>query len=344
MERQWGLKPEEMVGKTPFDVMPSHMRERAIEEFLRVASSPRRFSGLETSAIDGQGDLIFVETSGVPFFDDKGALLGYRGISRDVTERKRAEEALKRLNEELEQRVDERTAELAAANRELESFTYSISHDLRAPLRAIDGYSKILLVERTPELTPDARQLLEKVRVNVQSMSRLIDDLLNFSRTSRQSFAKVTVNPNDLVKNALEGLRHEQEGRSIEIVVGDLPSCQADPTMLRQVFHNLLSNALKFTRTREEACIEIGSYEEDGHTVYYVRDNGIGFDMAYAQKIFGVFQRLHPQQEYEGTGVGLAIVKRIIERHGGACWVDSAVDGGTTFFFTLEGSTFDAGR
>ncbi|RPJ53374.1 MAG: PAS domain S-box protein, partial [Methanobacteriota archaeon] len=341
--RYFGKTYDQIVGKRAVSGIPNEDRER-VRAFFATLTPDHPVGVIEHRFVMENGEIRWQQWSDRATFDAAGKVTEYLSVGRDITERIRAEEDLKRLYEELERRVDERTAELAVANRELESFSYTVSHDLRAPLRAIDGYSRILLDEHADVLTPETRAYLEKVRANTQAMSLLIDDLLNFSRTGRQSLAKVTVNPNDLVRNALEGLRHDQEGRSIEIVVGDLPSCQADPTMLRQVFHNLLSNALKFTRTREEARIEIGSYEEDGHTVYYVRDNGIGFDMAYAQKIFGVFQRLHPQQEYEGTGVGLAIVKRIIERHGGACCVDSAVDGGTTFFFTLEGSTFDAGR
>ncbi len=228
-------------------------------------------------------------------------------------------------------------ADLEAANKELEAFSYSVSHDLRAPLRAIDGFSRILLQEHAPSLPPDVQRYLGIVSRNAQHMDQLITDLLAFSRLARQPLNKETVDPPSLVRAALEDLRAEQEGRRVEILIGDLPPCQADPTLLRQVFANLLSNALKFTRKRDVARIEIGCQRIAGENVYYVRDNGVGFDMRYADKLFGVFQRLHLAEEYEGTGVGLAIVQRIIQRHGGRVWAQAEVDKGATFYFVLAG-------
>ena len=250
---------------------------------------------------------------------------------------------------ELERRVNERTAEL-------EAFSYSVSHNLRAPLRAIDGFSRILLEEYQPQLAPEAQRHLQLVRDNTQQMGRLIDDLLAFLRLGRQRLQKQPVAPADLVRQALEDLRHEQEGRRVEMTIGDpsaalrqgsgqgsgeaLPVCQADPDLLKQVWVNLLSNALKFTRQREVARIEIGwipplSPPLPGEGCYFVKDNGMGFDMQYADKLFGVFQRLHRTEEYEGTGVGLATVQRIIHRHGGRIWAEAEVDKGATFYFTL---------
>jgi light-regulated signal transduction histidine kinase (bacteriophytochrome) len=218
----------------------------------------------------------------------------------------------------------------------LEAFSYSVSHDLRAPLRAIDGYSRILLDDYATQLPSNAQHLLHVVRGSTQRMDRLIDDLLALSRFGRQSLDKRTIATADLVRQVLDDLRAEQEGRRVEITIGDLPPCQADLGLLRQVWVNLLSNALKFTRQREVARIEIGCQEQGDERVYFVRDNGAGFDMQYADKLFGVFQRLHSVDEYESTGVGLAIVQRIVHRHGGRVWAEAEVDQGATFYFTLE--------
>jgi len=214
----------------------------------------------------------------------------------------------------------------------LEAFAYSVSHDLRAPLRAVDGFSRILLEEYGPQLPAEAKHYLEIARKNAVQMGDLIDGLLAFSRLGRQPVRKQTVATAELVRQVLEDLRLEQSGRQVEITVDYLPACEADPLLLRQVFANLLSNALKYTRRREVARIQIASMDS---TVYCVRDNGVGFDMRYADKLFGVFQRLHRAEEYEGTGVGLAIVQRIIHRLGGRVWAEGAVNEGASFYFTL---------
>lgn len=259
----------------------------------------------------------------------------------DVTARRQAEQQLQTLNEDLERRVAERTAELAASNKELEAFSYSVSHDLRAPLRGIDGFSRILLEEYASQLPPEAQRYLQLVRTHTQQMGRLVDDLLAFSRLGRQSLQKRAVDLKAVVSDAIDDLRAEQEGREIQLKVAELPVCLSDPMLLRQVFINLLSNALKFTRTRNVAVIEVGTRPMDGAAgkhCYFVRDNGVGFDMTYSTKLFGVFQRLHRAEDYEGTGVGLAIVQRIIHRHGGRVWAEGQPDAGATFYFTLEGN------
>ncbi len=236
---------------------------------------------------------------------------------------------------ELERHLRQRTIELQAANAELESFSYSVSHDLRAPLRHIDGFAKILLKSYLPQLPPEAQRLLHNVSEGTRRMGQLIDDLLRFSQLGREPLSRKQVNLSALVREALEELGKEQEGRQIELRVSDLAGCMGDPQLLKQVFINLLSNSLKFTRQREMATIEVGCQPPESDTVYFVRDNGVGFDMQYAQKLFGVFQRFHSNSDFEGTGVGLSIVHRIVQRHGGRIWAEAEVGKGATFFFTL---------
>ncbi|HTH47896.1 MAG TPA: PAS domain S-box protein, partial [Candidatus Limnocylindria bacterium] len=255
----------------------------------------------------------------------------------DVTARKHAEAEILRLNDELERKVVERTAQLEASNRELESFTYTVSHDLRSPLRAVDGFSHALLEECGPGLSDAGRRYLQTIRQGAQRMGNLIDDLLSFSRLNRQAVAKQEVDTPGLIHDALEVLEPLRRGRQIELNLGTLPRCQGDPSLLRQVWVNLLSNALKYSRDRTPAVIEIGCRNDGGPDIFFVRDNGTGFDMRYVDKLFGVFQRLHRVEDYEGTGVGLAIVQRIIQRHGGRVWAEGVVGRGATFYFTLTG-------
>ena len=265
-------------------------------------------------------------------------LLGVVTIS-DITDRKAADEKIRQLNIGLEQRVAERTAELEAANKELEAFSYSVSHDLRAPLRAVDGFSQAVQEDYGAQLPEEGRRYLQTIRDGAQRMGVLIDDLLTFSRLSRASLNQQTVNTDKLAREVVEELNPRQPGRQIEIRIGELPPCLGDAALLKQVWINLLSNAFKYTRNRNPAVVEIGCARENGANVYFVRDNGAGFDMKYANKLFGVFQRLHRAEEYEGTGVGLAIVQRVIHRHGGQVWAEAAPERGATFYFNLKGET-----
>jgi light-regulated signal transduction histidine kinase (bacteriophytochrome) len=227
-------------------------------------------------------------------------------------------------------------AELQATNGELNAFSYSVSHDLRAPLRAIDGFSRIVIEDDEGALTDSQRRYLDLVRDNTQVMGALIDDLLSFSRLANQPLNRRTVPTAELVEDLERELVGEQSGRIVEFTNGELPAVQADPALLRQVFANLLGNAVKYTRQRERPEITVDSERRDGEQVFMVRDNGVGFDMRYAEKLFQVFQRLHRAEEYEGTGVGLAIVQRIVTRHGGRVWAESKLDEGATFYFTLS--------
>jgi PAS domain S-box-containing protein len=270
-----------------------------------------------------------------PLHDKEGRLLGGVLVARDITERKRAEDEIRRLNTELEQRVDERTAQLTAANQELEAFAYSVSHDLRAPLRHMSGFAELL--QKRLEDYPDEKVHLYAATILGASkkMGTLIDDLLAFSRMGRAEIQMRKVGFNALARGVVREIRNQVKGRDIEWKIDELPNVFGDESMLRLVLVNLISNAVKFTSTRPRAEIEIGHKEDRDEFIFFVKDNGVGFDMKYVDRIFGVFQRLHSQKEFEGTGIGLANVMRIVTRHGGKTWAEGSVGAGATFYFTL---------
>jgi PAS domain S-box-containing protein len=279
----------------------------------------------------------WIEASGSPLRGKDGVVHGGVVAFRDITQRRADEREILKLNNELEQRVAERTAQLEAANKELEAFSYSVSHDLRAPLRHIGGFSKMLIEEFGPTLDPAAQHYVERIQLGTQRMGLLVDELLNLARIGRHSLNRYAVRLNVIVAEVISILEPESEGRQVEWVIADLPALECDPVLVRQVFQNLLANALKFTRPRARAIIEVSHIENerDGQPVLMVRDNGIGFDMKYVDKLFGVFQRLHRMEDFEGTGIGLATVQRIVQKHGGRVWTEGKLDKGAAFYFTL---------
>lgn len=265
----------------------------------------------------------------------EGRVTGVSALSVDISERKETEERIRLLNEELEQRVRERTAQLEAAIKELESFSYSVSHDLRAPLRAIDGYSRILTEDYADTLGQDGATVLAVVRSETRRMGQLIDDLLSFSRLSRSSLHASDINTAAMLSDILQDMLTPADRRRIELHAGTFPDVEGAPNLIRQVWVNLISNAIKFSSKRSRPRIDINGVLAGNEVVFSIRDNGAGFDMQYADKLFGVFQRLHSVNEFEGSGVGLAIVQRIVHRHGGRVWAEGEPDNGATFYFTL---------
>ncbi len=334
-ERMAGYRTEEIIGRScAVFFTPEDIQRGAPGQELKTAAEKGVARG-ESWAVRKDGTRFLAEWVLTAVREPDGRLTGFSGVIHDITERRRAEEEIARLYAEMEQRVTQRTAQLEAANQELEAFSYSVSHDLRAPLRHIEGFIDLLQQSAAGALDATSREHLRVITEAAHHMSRLIDALLSFSRMSRVPLRKVRVSLKNLVAAVRHDLRYDVEGRKIEWVIGELPEVLGDASLLRQVLFNLLSNALKYTRMRAVARIELGARSNNGEIVFFVRDNGIGFDMQYAGKLFGVFQRLHGMAEFEGTGIGLAIVRRIIQRHGGRVWAEGQPDAGATFYFAL---------
>lgn len=326
-EQLLGFDRESMLGKNDYDLFPREQADfftatdRAVLESGEVLDIPEE--PIETS--DGERIL---HTQKIPLLDAKGKPDYLLGISIDITERKRREEELEQSRQQL-----------AAVNEELEAFCYSVAHDLRAPLRAIDGFSKAIVEDCADDLDEHGRTYLGYVRDSAQRMGQLIDDLLELSRVTRTDLNRERVDLSKLAPPIIAELRTAEPERQVNVVIDDELFARGDRQLLSVVLANLLGNAWKFTGNREEATIELGRHDEDDRTVFYVRDNGVGFEMAYVDKLFGTFQRLHAADEFPGTGVGLASVQRIIRRHGGSVWAEGALDAGATFYFTLDSET-----
>jgi len=357
-----GLSRDNLIGSDFSDYFTEPERAREGYKLVFMQGAVRDYP-LAIRNVSGQVTEVLYNAS--VYKDDVGAVQGVFAAARDVTELRRMQKELKAAHDELELRVKERTNELQKANealeseikerkeveklieyrtrllevtnKELESFSYSVSHDLRAPLRAIDGYSRMILRDQADKLDKEAIRKFGLIRSSTQMMGKLIDDLLSFSRLGRLEISMSSLDMESLINDVWKELQIIYPSRKLNIHMATMPSGWGDQTLIRQVYSNLLSNAIKYTQSRSEACIETGGYTDGDENIYYVKDNGVGFDMDYYDKLFGVFQRLHSADDYEGTGVGLAIVQRIIHRHGGRVWAEAEVEKGAVFYFTLHG-------
>jgi PAS domain S-box-containing protein len=336
-EKMFGWTRQEAIGQDLADmIIPVRLRRRhrsGLKRYFSTGEAPVFNTVLEMPALRRAGTEFPVELSISSLRTE--ASRTFCGFITDITERKRNEEEIKLFNQHLEEMVRARTIELENVNKELESFSYSVSHDLRAPLRAIHGYMNIFSDEYSGKFDDEARRLTSIIMNNTQKMGRLIDDLLAFSQLGRKELIRTQASMTQMVFSICEEQKRFENGRTIEFLVKELPDALVDTVTMRQVWVNLISNAVKYSRHREMAIIEIGSNEDAEEQTYYIKDNGAGFDMLYYDKLFGVFQRLHSQKEFEGTGVGLAIVQRIVSRHGGKVWAEGKVNKGATFYFSL---------
>ncbi|MBA4146728.1 MAG: PAS domain-containing protein [Verrucomicrobia bacterium] len=344
-ERIFGLKPGEFDGTPQMVESLIHSEDRpTLNRTLKDALETRGDFVIEFRVIWPDGSIRHVAARGKAIYNNQGVPQRITGVALDVTTRKNAEMALReseekyrKLSAELDERVKARTAELELTNNELEAFTYSVSHDLRAPLRHMAAYSQLLLEDHGKKLDSEAVRFLSRIRTSARNMGYLVDDLLNLARIGRQDLKREPTSLNKLVDEALTTLKPETEQRQIEWKIARLPIARCDPGLMKQVFVNILSNAVKYSRPRETAVIEVGQTQIDNETVIFIRDNGVGFNMEYSNKLFGVFERLHRQDEFEGTGVGLATVARIVGKHNGRIWAEAEENKGATFYFTIAG-------
>ena len=334
--RLFGLKPGELGGKYEDFlriVHPAH--QTAVFEAIEHTIKSGRELAVEFQVIWPDSTVRYLAARGSAILDFNGIPIRMTGVCLDVTERKHAEEEIRSLNAELEQRVTLRTAELTASTREMEAFTYSVSHDLRAPLRHIIAFAEILKEESGNKLQPQSQEYVDRIINSARNLSRLVDDLLNLARIGRQGISRKQTNLNKIIDEVIADLGPDVNNRRIEWKIESIPVTACDPVLVKQVWANLISNAVKYTRPRTVAVIEIGLTDHMGEMALFIRDNGVGFDMKFVDKLFGVFQRLHRAEDFEGTGVGLATVERILQKHGGKVWAESKPNSGTVFYFTL---------
>ena len=285
----------------------------------------------------GTAESTWIEVTAHPLKDENGKIVGGVAAIHDITERTVSEMKIRKLNDELESRVRQRTAQLEETNKELESFTYSVAHDLRAPLRHISGFTQILVEDFSPSLDPALQEYLARIQQGTRRMGLLVDELLNLARVGRKTVVLQSTDLTVMSKRIIENFKPTYEERHVQWTVQDLPLAECDAALMKQVLQNLISNAIKYTRNREKAVIEVGHAMFEDRPAIFVRDNGVGFNMKYAGKLFGIFQRLHSNEDFEGTGVGLATVQRIIQKHGGRVWAEAEPNHGATFYFSLPG-------
>jgi PAS domain S-box-containing protein len=337
-EKMFGWTREEAIGRPLAEtIIPESFREghrKGLTHFLNTGEGPAINRLIEMSALRKNGNEFPIELSINAL--KTGKVLAFCGFITDITERKHAEAEIHSFSQNLEQMVKERTNELETANKELEAFSYSVSHDLRAPLRSIHGFITIFHEDYGDKFDEEAKRLMSIIVNSSKKMGQLIDDLLDFSKLGRRELTRTNVNMNSLVAGIWDGETRLKDRNNLKLIMSTLPNANVDSITITQVWTNLISNAIKYSRNREYPIVEIGHFDKEGETVYYIRDNGSGFDMKYYDKLFGVFQRLHSSKEFEGTGVGLAIVHRIVVKHGGTVWAESKINEGTTFYFSIK--------